>query len=135
MNPASWAAEMLPPLPLLAQVAPLPPLPQTPPPDIPPEVLAWLQTVPPELVLIPVLAVLAIGGSLIFLLVRAIARRIEGKGGKAIQAELAALHERITELEGGQQRIAELEERLEFSERMLVQETRRGTVGGSHAAG
>lgn len=125
---------------LLAQVVdlpPLPPLPQAPvpPSDIPPEVLAWLQSVPPELFLILGMSVLAIGGSLLFLLVRAIARRIEGKGGKALLAEVAALHERVAELEAGQARIAELEERLDFSERMLVAETRRGAAGEPRAAG
>ena len=91
-----------------------------PPSDIPPEVLAWLQGIPPELVIVPILGVLLIGGSVIFLLARAISRRIEGKGTKVIQAEITALHERIAELESGHQRIAELEERFDFSERMLV---------------
>ncbi|MDZ4675320.1 MAG: hypothetical protein SGI84_12760, partial [Gemmatimonadota bacterium] len=67
---------------------------------------------------------LLIGGSIVFLLTRAIARRIEGGGGKAVKAlqeEVTALHERLAEVESGHHRLAELEERVDFSERLLVQ--------------
>lgn len=93
-----------------------------PPPDIPPEVVAWLQRIPPELAVVIPLAVLLIGGSLLFLVVRAIARRIEGGGGQALRQELEELRQRIAELESGQHRLAEMEERIEFNERMLVQQ-------------
>lgn len=109
----------IPPIPPIPDISQFPQAP-VPPSDIPPEVLAWLQGIPPEVVIIPILGVLLIGGSVIFLLARAIARRIEGKGHKALLAEISALHERIAELESGHQRIAELEERVDFSERMLV---------------
>lgn len=122
ISPILAQVEQIPPLPPLPPIPDVSQFPQAPvpPSDIPPEVLAWLQGIPPEMVIVPILGVLLIGGSVIFLLTRAIARRIEGKGTKEIQAEITALHERIAELESGHQRIAELEERIDFSERMLV---------------
>jgi hypothetical protein len=101
-----------------------------PPPDIPPEVLAWLQRVPPELAILIPLAAVVIGGGLLFVLVRAIARRIEGGGGRAVREELEVLRQRLAELEEGQVRFAELEERIDFQERMLAQE-RRGQLPDS----
>jgi hypothetical protein len=113
----------IPPIPPVPDISQFPQAP-VPPSDIPPEVLAWLNQVPPELILLPVLGALLIGGSVIFLLTRAIARRIEGTGGKTVKAlrdEVTALHERMAEFEAVQSRMAELEERLDFSERLLVQ--------------
>jgi len=95
-----------------------------PPPDIPPEVLAWLQRVPPELAVLVPLAAVLVGGGLLFVLVRAIARRIEGGGGRAIREELDGLRQRVAELEEAHLRTGELEDRLDFHERMLAQERR-----------
>lgn len=109
----------LPPLPPLGQGPPAP----TPPPDIPPEVIAWLQSVPPEGVVAIVLAMVAVGGSLLFLMVRAIARRIEGGGGiRALREEVEILRQRVGDLESGQVHLTELEERVEFNERLLAQQ-------------
>ncbi|HUG28223.1 MAG TPA: hypothetical protein VMK53_07990 [Gemmatimonadales bacterium] len=127
------------PLGLLAQieVPPAPPLPPVgqapvPPPDIPPEVLAWLQSVPPQLVLIVILTVLAIGGSLLFLLVRGIARRLEGGANiKELRAEVEAMRQRLAEMDDGGGRIADLEERLDFNERILAQ-VQRERIPGPH---
>jgi Tfp pilus assembly protein PilO len=54
---------------------------------------------------------------------RALARRLEGKSGvtPSLQGELDQVHDRLAEMDGLQQRVAELEERLEFAERMLAQ--------------
>ena len=127
---------------LLAQVeappaSPLPPLEPvgqapTPPPDIPPEVLAWLQSVPPELVLVLILAVLAVGGSLLFLLVRGMARRLEGGANiKELRVEVEAMRQRLAEIEDTNPRVADLEERLDFSERILAQVQRERIPGAS----
>lgn len=115
-------------------VPPLEPVGQAPapPPDIPPELLAWLQSMPPEMILVPILAVLAIGGSLLFLLVRGIARRLEGGANiKELRAEVEAMRQRLAEMEDGGARIADLEERLDFSERILAQ-VQRERIPGSH---
>lgn len=125
------------PLGLLAQIEapPAPPLPPVgqapvPPPDIPPELVAWLQTIPPQLVLIAILAVLAMVGSLFFVLVRGIARRLEGGANiRELRAEVEAMRQRLTEIDDGGARIADLEERLDFSERILAQVQRERIPG------
>jgi hypothetical protein len=70
-----------------------------------------------------VMSVLLIGSIFLLLpLVRAWARRIEGKGGDPmVVEELAQLRERVAELDHMSMRVHELEERLDFAERLLVQ--------------
>jgi hypothetical protein len=51
---------------------------------------------------------------------RALARKIDRQGGGSAE-ELDELHARLDQLEAGQGRIAELEERLDFAERLLTQ--------------
>jgi hypothetical protein len=55
-------------------------------------------------------------------IVRALARRLEGKGtgDAALRAEVEQLHHRLGEVDALQGRVAELEERLDFTERMLA---------------
>jgi len=58
-------------------------------------------------------------------LVKAIARRIEGKHlgpDPALLAELEELRSRMAELEQQQGRVHELEERIDFTERLLAQQ-------------
>jgi hypothetical protein len=60
--------------------------------------------------------------ALIWPLIRAIARRIEGGSvGVQLQTELDALRERVRQLEEVPPRMAELEERLDFTERIVAQ--------------
>ncbi len=55
-------------------------------------------------------------------LMRALARRLEGKGpDSALRAELEDLHTRLTEMDSMQARLLELEERVDFTERLLAQ--------------
>ena len=55
-------------------------------------------------------------------LARALGRRLDARGtSAAVQGELDALRSRVEELEQGQGRLAELEERLDFAERLLAQ--------------
>ena len=53
---------------------------------------------------------------------RALARRLEGKGAAdpALRAEVEQLHHRLGEVDVLHQRVAELEERIDFTERMLA---------------
>jgi hypothetical protein len=71
----------------------------------------------------PVIVIVVITVALMFVLLplaRAYARRLESKGGDpALRDELMELRERIAELEAQQGRVLELEERLEFAERLL----------------
>ena len=59
--------------------------------------------------------------TLIWPLIRAIARRIEGgAAGAEVQAELEGLRERVRQLEEMQPRMLELEERVDFAERIVA---------------
>lgn len=70
----------------------------------------------------------AIAGAVVYPIARAYARRLEGAGaGAALREELAEVHARLDELQRGQARVAELEERLDFAERMLAR-PREGTA-------
>ena len=60
--------------------------------------------------------------ALLWPLIRAIARRIEAGGANAeMQAELESLRERVRMLEEMPPRMAELEERVDFTERIVAQ--------------
>lgn len=54
-------------------------------------------------------------------LIRAFAARIEGKASVALEQRLVELEQRAHEADQSQQRILELEERLDFAERLLSQ--------------
>ena len=98
------------PVPDIPPIPPIPPFPQFPGEVIPP----W----------VPVIAALGIimTGIVLWPIVRALARRIEGRSGDSeLRAEIDALHQRVADLEAVEQRIGELENRIEFSERLLTQ--------------
>ena len=72
----------------------------------------------------PYVAALGIIAGVLILwpIVRALARRIEGRGGnEELRAEIDSLHQRVADLEAVEQRMHELENRIEFSERLLTQ--------------
>jgi Tfp pilus assembly protein PilO len=72
--------------------------------------------------LIAVLALLATVFALVWPLVRAFARRLETGGHRGeLLAELEGLRSRVDQLEAGQAQVAELEERVDFAERLLAQ--------------
>jgi len=54
---------------------------------------------------------------------KALARRLEGRAGRedVTGAAMAGISERLAELEQRDARVAELEERLDFAERLLAQ--------------
>lgn len=115
---------------------PAPPPPPVPPlpPDFP------FQTpglpFPPAVLVIIVLASLAVIGAVLWPIARAIARRLEGRGGAdtELRAEVEELRMRVAELENRHMDVAELEERLDFAERLLSQQrdaSRLSTGGGA----
>ncbi|HTO72931.1 MAG TPA: hypothetical protein VMJ30_03885 [Gemmatimonadales bacterium] len=53
---------------------------------------------------------------------KAWARKIDGGAGGATAEEIDALYARIEQLEAGQERVAELEERVDFAERLLTRQ-------------
>ena len=85
-------------------------------------------------VVITVVITIAIAGTIILRgpLGRALARAIElGAGGGRSpdeDARMAQLEQRVAELEAGQARVAELEERVDFAERMLAQRKEPGRL-------
>ena len=76
----------------------------------------------PAIVMI-VLASLLACTIILWPIVRALARRIEHKGGSdpALRAEVEHLRQRLGDVEVLHARVAELEERLDFAERLLAQ--------------
>lgn len=106
---------------------PVPDIPPIPPFQFPAEVIpAW----------VPFVAALGIimTGIILWPIVRALARRIEGRGGEAeMRAELDALHQRLSDLEQVDTRLGELENRVEFSERLLTQQRENVLERGGRA--
>jgi Tfp pilus assembly protein PilO len=100
---------------------------QAPLPDPPPSIPFDPNLVAPHLdspaVVMIVLLVMTACTIVLWPLVRALARRLEGRGGQdgALRAEVEHLQQRLGEVDQLQVRIAELEERLDFTERMLAQ--------------
>ena len=99
-------------------------MPQTPLPPLPP-LPPGIPVFPPEVAILTAFAIL-VTGAILFPVARALARRLEGKAGREVRAELDALHQRVAELEEVENRLAELENRVEFSERLLTQRQSTG---------
>lgn len=97
------------------------------PPDIP-EIATrvflppWM-TLPPAVTVIISVAFFAACAVVLYPLMRAIGRRIEGRTGPdpALAEEVAQLRARVADVESMQHRIMELEERVDFAERLLAQ--------------
>lgn len=97
--------------------APTPPLPPA-PPGQEVSVTGSLQGWDAVILLLCVAITL---GVLVWPLIKAVARRIEAGAGLAdARTELESLHDRIRRLEEAQPRMAELEERVDFAERLLT---------------
>lgn len=75
----------------------------------------------PAIVMIVFLALLA-ATVILWPVMRAFGRRVEGKGhaDAALRTEVEQLQQRLGEVDHLHQRVAELEERLDFAERMLT---------------
>jgi Tfp pilus assembly protein PilO len=104
------------------QVPPIPPIPPVPPmPDIIQVLPPWM-VMPPQVVALVSIAAIAGAALVLYPLARAIARRFEGRGvSPELQQQVEELRDRVHDLEASQHRVAELEERLDFTERLLAQ--------------
>jgi Tfp pilus assembly protein PilO len=95
---------------------------QTPIPPIPP--VPQLPGVPfdPELIVLIIIASLVAATVILWPIMRALARRLEGKGtvDAALKSEVDQIYHRLGEVDTLHGRVAELEERLDFTERMLA---------------
>jgi hypothetical protein len=100
----------------------IPPVPPT-PPSVPfdPNIV-FMNASPPAMVMITLL-VMAAFTIVLWPLARALARRLEGRGtaDAALRAEVDQLNQRLGEVDAMHGRIADLEERLDFTERLLAQ--------------
>ena len=74
----------------------------------------------PPVEAIIVMVTVIVGGILLYPVLRAWARRIEGRGSSELQGEIDALHDRLAGVETMEVRLQELENRVEFSERLLA---------------
>jgi Tfp pilus assembly protein PilN len=82
--------------------------------------LFWMNGGAPMVVGIVFLALVATT-IILWPIMRAFGRRLEGKGGDAaLRAEVEQLQQRLGEVDQLHHRVAELEERLDFAERMLA---------------
>lgn len=104
---------------LLQAVPPTPP----PVPQIPLDPNLFFSTMDPGAIVMIVLTVVAAVTVVLWPLVRALARRLEAKGGRdpALQRELEQVQQRLAEVDALHGRVADLEERLDFTERLLAQ--------------
>jgi hypothetical protein len=89
---------------------------------------------PPAIVMIVFLGLLATT-IILWPVMRAFARRLEGKGvtDPVLHAEVEQLQHRLGEVDSLQQRVAELEERIDFTERMLARAQAPAALPGDGA--
>lgn len=97
---------------------PLPPLPPSGPPE-------WIAPV--------IVVVVLTAAVLMFPVFRAFARRLDRHNlDDGVRGELEALHQRVAELEQVEARVADLENRIEFSERLLTRQREQLPEGTDH---
>lgn len=116
------------------QTLPVPPVPPTPSPGEPvivqtipgpPVVPPWV-TLPPAVTLLIALGFFAACSVILYPLVRAVSRRLEGRptSDPALRDELEQMRRRLEDVEAVQHRVMELEERVDFAERLLATQRR-----------
>lgn len=88
------------------------------PPDFP-QVFVQAGAPPVWAFIIPIVAIV-VAGIVLYPVLRAFARRIENKVSGGMQEELDELRSRIMTLEEQAMRVPELEERVDFAERLLA---------------
>lgn len=117
---------------------PVPPARPTPPPEVwtvqtLPSPPPWI-TLPPAVTLLIALGFFAACSVVLYPLMRALARRLEGRPSgpdPALRSELDQLRHRLEDVEILQTRVLELEERVDFTERLLAQRHEAQRLPGS----
>ena len=101
---------------------------QGPVPPTPPQVpfdpnLIFMNHGGPPIVLLIVIAALTATVIILWPIMRAFGRRLEGRcaADPALRADVEQVHARLAEMDTLQARISELEERVDFTERLLAQ--------------
>ncbi len=96
---------------------------QTPAPPVPPpiEILPPWMVLPPQVVVLISLAFFAAAAFVLYPLAKALGHRLAGgyREDATLRAEVSHLQERVRELEHTRHRVTELEDRLDFAERLL----------------
>jgi Tfp pilus assembly protein PilO len=112
---------------------PVPPVPPTPPSAQFDPNLIFLSDGGPPIVLLIVIAALTALVIIMWPIMRAFGRRLEGKAGgdPALRSDVEQLHTRLGEVDALQARLAELEERVDFTERLLAQAQQPARLGAS----
>jgi Tfp pilus assembly protein PilO len=113
----------------LMQTTPMPPM----PPDLPQVVIrrsSWWDSLPPEAMVIVILCTTVGIVLMSWPIVRAVARRMEGKTREdpALRGEVEQLRDRLAEMEALHVRLSDLEERVDFTERVLAQQKGMGQL-------
>lgn len=114
----------------------VPPAPPVPPPHPFDPNLIFLNDGGPPTILLIVIAALAATVIILWPIMRAFGRRLEGKGDsdRVLRADVENLHARLGEVDALQARMAELEERVDFAERLLAQgPAQKGVLRGDGA--
>ena len=98
------------------------PTPPTPPtPHFDPN-LFFMSGDAPGVIVVIVIAALIAATIILRPIMRALAHRLESKGGDpSLRGEVASMRDRLAEIDALQARIAEMEDRLDFTERLLAQ--------------
>ena len=102
---------------------PTPPVPPMPPgPQFDPN-LIWMSDGGPPVILLIVLAALTATVIILWPIMRAFGRRLESRGAAdpSLKAEIEHLHSRLGDMDSIHARVLELEERVDFTERLLAQ--------------
>lgn len=69
---------------------------------------------------IATMATVGLGGYTAIRVINVVVRRLEGRGGSALDGELDDLRARVEQLEAERAHLLELEERVDFTERVLA---------------
>ena len=121
---------------MMQGVPPAPPIPPPIGPQFDPN-LIFLNDGGPPIILLIVIAALTATVIILWPIMRAFGRRLEGRGGQdaALKADIDHLHARLGEVDALQSRVIDLEERLDFAERLLAQGQSPERLGASEKRG
>ena len=108
------------------------PIPPIPPigPQFDPNLIFMNDGGPPTVLLI-VIAALTAMTIILWPIMRAFGRRLEGRGNvdSALRADVEQLHASLAEVDALRQEVAELHERIDFAERLLAQAQQPARLG------
>ena len=109
----------------------VPPMPPT-PPHVPFDPNLFLMNADGPALVMMVVVVMAACTIVLWPIARALGRRLEGRGSvdASLRSEVDQLRHRLGEVDALQVRMAELEERLDFTERLLVRGQESGAEPG-----